>query len=174
MDTTTNAFDRLRKEAKSLLKDLRHGDAAAVRRYACYWPAAEVGDQLCLARAQLVVAREHGYRSWSHLKTSLVPREGEETMDLDASGFLQKLVALLDAGQPLIRSLHEMGSSEELAPALRPIVHQLAEDVSAGSSFSDALAKHPTVFDPGYMAMLKLFEDEMRKAGGPVNEAPAP
>jgi type IV pilus assembly protein PilC len=95
-------------------------------------------------------------------------------MGLGVSGFLQKLVAMLDAGQPLVRSLCELGSSEELAPALRPIARQLADDVSAGSSFSDALAKYPTVFDPGYMAMLKLFEDEMLKAGGPVNEAPAP
>ena len=94
-------------------------------------------------------------------------------MDQAVSKFFQDLVSMLDAGRPLLSSLREMESSGTTAPALRPVVHQLADDIAAGSSFSAALAKHPAVFDPGYLAMLGLFENEMMKAGGPVGEAPA-
>ena len=74
--TDSSAFERLRREAKRLLKDLRDGDKAAIRRYAQYWPGTQSTDAVrTLARAQLVVAREHGYRSWPHLKTSLLPNK---------------------------------------------------------------------------------------------------
>jgi hypothetical protein len=69
-------FDRLRREAKRLLKDLLNGDEEAIRRFTQYWPATRSGDEArTLVRAQLVVAREHGYRSWAHLKTSLLAGE---------------------------------------------------------------------------------------------------
>ena len=74
--STGNAFDRLRMEAKFLLKDARHGDEAALRRFTQYWPASgPSGEVRNLARAQLVIARERGYRSWTHLKTSLLRNE---------------------------------------------------------------------------------------------------
>jgi hypothetical protein len=74
--STGNAFDRLRLEAKCLLKDVRRGDEAATRRFTQYWPATgPSGEVRNLARAQLVIARERGYRSWAHLKTSLLGNE---------------------------------------------------------------------------------------------------
>ena len=94
-------------------------------------------------------------------------------MNNEVSEFLRELVAKLDAGQPLHSSLLEFAESDETAPALRPVIEQLADSIGKGSNFSRALAKHPTVFDPGYVALLGLFEDEMTKAGGPVQNAPA-
>jgi hypothetical protein len=74
--STGNAIDRLRLEAKCLLKDIRRGDAAALRRFAPYWPASgPSGEVRNLSRTQLVIARERGYRSWAHLKTSLLGNE---------------------------------------------------------------------------------------------------
>jgi hypothetical protein len=74
--STGNALERLRKEAKRLLKSVQSGDEAAFRRFAPYWPAAgPSGEVRNLARAQLVIARERGYRSWAHLKTSLLGNE---------------------------------------------------------------------------------------------------
>lgn len=74
--STGNAIDRLRKEAKRLLKDIRRGDAAALQRFTQYWPASgHSGEVRNLARTQLVIARERGYRSWAHLKTSLLGNE---------------------------------------------------------------------------------------------------
>ena len=74
--STGNAFDRLRLEAKCLLKDVRRGDEAATLRFTQYWPATgPSGEAPNLARTQLVIARERGYRSWTHLKTSLLGNE---------------------------------------------------------------------------------------------------
>lgn len=67
--TVDPRFNRLRREAKRLLQDVRQADAAALSRYGHYWPANGLPN---LARAQLVVAREIGYRSWTQLKTTLL------------------------------------------------------------------------------------------------------
>jgi hypothetical protein len=73
---TGTAIDRLRLEAKRLLKDIRRGDAAALQRFTTYWPASgPSGEVRNLSRTQLVIARERGYRSWAHLKTSLLLKE---------------------------------------------------------------------------------------------------
>jgi len=94
-------------------------------------------------------------------------------MGKEVSSFLQNLVTKLDAGNPLYRSLHELATSDDVAAELRPTIEQLAGDIAGGSSFAQALAKHPAVFDPGYVALVRVFEDEMAKAGGPVDNAPA-
>ena len=95
-------------------------------------------------------------------------------MNTEVNEFLQQLVTRLNAGRPLHSSLRELAASDELAPTLRPVISQLAGDIGKGSNFSQALAKHPTTFEPGYVALLKVFEGEMARAGGPVNNAPAP
>ena len=50
---------QLRKQAKELVRAARAGDAAAIARLD--------GRELILARAQLVIAREHGFASWPAL-----------------------------------------------------------------------------------------------------------
>ena len=67
----SRTFEALRREAKRLLRDHRDGMPSAVSRVSAYWPeAASPDSHLKLAQVQLVIAREHGYRSWRHLKAS--------------------------------------------------------------------------------------------------------
>jgi len=81
--STGTALEPLRKEAKRLLKSVQIGDEAALRRFTQYWPASgPSGEVRNLARAQLVIARERGYRSWAHLKTSLLPKQ-ERVMETE-------------------------------------------------------------------------------------------
>jgi Ankyrin repeats (3 copies) len=56
-------LDQLRKQAKELVKAARTGDADALARFD--------GREPILARAQLVIAREHGYPSWPSLVASV-------------------------------------------------------------------------------------------------------
>jgi Ankyrin repeats (3 copies)/Ankyrin repeat len=56
-------LDQLRKQAKELVKAARAGDADALARFD--------GREPILARAQLVIAREHGYPSWPSLVASM-------------------------------------------------------------------------------------------------------
>jgi hypothetical protein len=64
-------LDHLRKQAKDLIKQLRHGERAAVQRFSAShpnFPKNTVG----LADAQSVIAREQGFSSWPKMKSSLV------------------------------------------------------------------------------------------------------
>jgi hypothetical protein len=61
----------LKKEAKSLLKLCRAGDAAALGRIRASLPR-PVAKEVHLAEIQYALAREHGYSSWPDLKRSEV------------------------------------------------------------------------------------------------------
>jgi uncharacterized protein (TIGR03067 family) len=67
-------LDQLRRQAKSLLADLRTGDAQAIATLQEHLPAARgmTADELraanlCLADAQSAIARKSGHASWPHL-----------------------------------------------------------------------------------------------------------
>lgn len=64
--------DNLRKQAKALLRSWKRGDSDARQRVAELFPNAS---SLGLQTAQLVLAREYGFRSWSAL-LRFVPRLG--------------------------------------------------------------------------------------------------
>lgn len=78
--------------------------------------------------------------------------------------FTHQLSVLIDAGLPLVRSLKIL--SDQLKPCyLKVVVSQVREDVETGSPLSEALAKHPNVFDKLYVNMVKAGE-----AGGVLDE----
>lgn len=62
------SLEQLRKKAKELLKSYRAGDPATVTRFQSHHPRAISQQQLALADAQLVLAREYGFSSWAKLK----------------------------------------------------------------------------------------------------------
>jgi len=170
--TDSAAFERLRKEAKRFLKDLRREDNAAIRRYAqCWPPTAATNEARTLARAQLVIAREHGYRSWTHLKTSLLGEKGAGKMEQETSVFIKEFLAMLEAGRPIYSSLMELGE-KQTSPQLRATVEEVAGRIKKGSSLAAAMAEHPAVFDPGYVGLIRIFESEVAALGGPRHNAP--
>jgi len=64
------SLERLRKQAKELLKDYRAGDTEAVERFGAI--LSRLGDSaqsdgVTLADAQFVLAREYGFESWARL-----------------------------------------------------------------------------------------------------------
>ncbi|WP_051807175.1 ankyrin repeat domain-containing protein [Actinoplanes subtropicus] len=76
-------LDSFRRQARSLQRALRAGDAGAVARLARHYPGGLPDDLggLPLAAAQLVVAREYGFASWPRLRRYLatVAEHGWET-----------------------------------------------------------------------------------------------
>ncbi|MEO3414156.1 ankyrin repeat domain-containing protein [Roseovarius sp. CAU 1744] len=78
------SLENLRKRAKSLLKAVRAGDAAALAQVGPYF-----GDPkaIGLQQAQLVVARSHGFSSWTRLKRH-VEGTADESTDQLANRFL--------------------------------------------------------------------------------------
>jgi hypothetical protein len=71
---TRPSLDSLRKQAKSLARDIAAGNAAASARARAQLPEAKV--PLSLRDAQLVVAREYGYAGWRDLSAEVARRCG--------------------------------------------------------------------------------------------------
>jgi len=71
--------------------------------------------------------------------------------------FTQQLSVLMDAGLPIVRSLKIL--AKQMRPGLlKNIVSEVGEDVETGSSFSEALNKHPKAFTKLYVNMVKAGE----------------
>ncbi len=69
----------------------------------------------------------------------------------------RQLATLIDAGLPLLRSLNILVAQLK-ASKLRDILRDVTTDVQSGSTFSEALAKHPKAFDRLYVNMVKAGE----------------
>ena len=69
----------------------------------------------------------------------------------------RQLATLIDAGLPLLRSLNVL-ILQLKASKMKDILREISEDVQAGSTLSDALAKHPKAFDRLYVNMVRAGE----------------
>jgi len=78
--------------------------------------------------------------------------------------FTRQFATLLDAGLPVVRSLDILHNQLKVG-LLKIAVGDVKEDVEGGSSLSEALAKHPGVFDKLYVNMIRAGE-----AGGVLDE----
>lgn len=75
----------------------------------------------------------------------------------DIVTFTRQLSTLIDSGLPLLRSLNVLGEQTE-SPNLKAQIKDAAASVQGGSTFSDALAKHPRTFSKLYVNMIKAGE----------------
>src|SRR3989441_12308327 len=71
--------------------------------------------------------------------------------------FTRQLATLVDAGLPLLRGLRVL-EKQEKHPTLKQIVSELGLGIEGGSTFSEALAQHPKVFNRLYVNMVKAGE----------------
>ena len=71
--------------------------------------------------------------------------------------FTSNLAILQDAGLPIVRSLKILEGQTKVGP-FKTTLAQVCEDVESGSSLSEAMAKHPGVFDTLYTNMVKAGE----------------
>ncbi|MGB9877598.1 MAG: type II secretion system F family protein [bacterium] len=71
--------------------------------------------------------------------------------------FTRQFATLLRAGVPIIRSLDSL-RDQTLNPLLRDIIQQIRTNVMGGMSLGEALARHPKVFSPLYVSMVRVAE----------------
>ena len=71
--------------------------------------------------------------------------------------FTRQLATLVDAGLPLLRGLRVLEKQERSA-VLKGILADLAVSIEGGSTFSEALAQHPKVFNRVFINMVKAGE----------------
>jgi len=89
---------------------------------------------------------------------------GSKVKTRDMVIFTRQLATMIDAGVPLVRSLATLQNQTE-SPALKKHLIELSKDIEGGTSFADALEKHPMVFSPIYINMVRAGE-----AGGILDE----
>jgi type IV pilus assembly protein PilC len=71
--------------------------------------------------------------------------------------FTRQFAVMIDAGLPLVQCLQILGDQTENASLAR-VVHEVRGDVESGSTFAEALGKHPKVFDDLYVNLVAAGE----------------
>ncbi len=71
--------------------------------------------------------------------------------------FTRQLATLIEAGMPLLRGLRTLEEQAE-SRALQRVIQALSLVIENGSSFAEALALHPRIFNPLYINMVKAGE----------------
>jgi len=75
----------------------------------------------------------------------------------DLNIFTRQFVTLQKAGLPLLNSLTSL-KDQTTSSVLKNALEVIIKDIEAGSSLSDALAKHPNVFSELYISMVRAGE----------------
>lgn len=81
----------------------------------------------------------------------------------DVSNFTRQLATMINAGLPIIDALSILRSQSK--GAMEKVISQILADVEEGEALSNALSKHPKVFSPTYVALVKSGE-----VGGVMDE----
>ena len=71
--------------------------------------------------------------------------------------FSRQLATMVDSGIPLVQAMDILCEQIE-EPNFKNVIATIRDDIEVGSSFSEALLKHPAVFSPLYINMVKAGE----------------
>jgi type IV pilus assembly protein PilC len=86
-----------------------------------------------------------------------IPGFGESIKPRDVVIFTRQLATMIDAGLPIVQCLDVLGTQSP-NKKLRTVIRQIKDEVEAGSTFTDALRKHPKLFDDLYVNMVAAGE----------------
>ncbi len=104
------------------------------------------------------VARVGGKKKGGALSFEIkIPGLGGGVKPKVLTTFTRQLATLVDAGLPLLRGLRVLEKQERNA-TLKRILGDLAMAIEGGSTFSEALAQHPKVFNRLFVNMVKAGE----------------
>jgi type IV pilus assembly protein PilC len=80
---------------------------------------------------------------------------GVDTKDLVT--FTRLFATMIDAGLPLVQCL-DILASQQPKPAFAAVLRDIKNSVEGGSTFSDALRKHPRIFDELFVNLIQAGE----------------
>jgi len=75
---------------------------------------------------------------------------------VDVANFTRNIATMIAAGLPLTEALSLLRN--QMSPKMVPVIEDILTTIEAGSSFSEALARHPNVFSKVYIALVKAGE----------------
>lgn len=71
--------------------------------------------------------------------------------------FTRQFAVMVDAGLPLVQCLQILGDQQE-NPTMKGVLRAVKHDIESGSTFAEALGKHPTVFDDLFVNLVAAGE----------------
>jgi type IV pilus assembly protein PilC len=114
-----------------------------------------------VSRGLKVMALEEK-KSGLQMELRLTPKRVKPT---ELTVLSRQLATMISSGMTLLRAFYVLEEQVE-NQLLRETVAAVREDIEAGLSFSDALERHPKVFSPLYVAMVRAGE-----AGGVLEDS---
>ncbi len=83
--------------------------------------------------------------------------QGGGVKDKDMVIFIRQLATMIDAGVPLIQCL-EILEDQQKEKVFKRVIGRIQRDVEEGSTFSDALRRHPKIFDSLFVSLISAGE----------------
>ena len=153
------ALDARGQEASGLLEAASSNAAISQLRQAGYFPTSVIEEAIISSdgkearRRGATVARATKPRA----KKGIVLFQRKKVKPKILMIFTRQLATLIDSGLPLLRSLNVL-ANQERDKVMKNTIDKLADSVQSGSTFSDALALHPKIFNDLYVNMIKAGE----------------
>ncbi|MGD8504060.1 MAG: type II secretion system F family protein [Syntrophobacterales bacterium] len=88
---------------------------------------------------------------------SMIPRFGKTIKPSEMIFFCSQLSLMLEIGTPLTSALQALGNQTKNV-AFKEIIQKMHQDIEEGRQLSDAMKRHPQVFDEVLMSMIKAGE----------------
>src|SRR5882757_3758782 len=153
------ALDARGQEASGLLEAASSNAAISQLRQAGYFPTSVIEEAIISSdgkgarRGTAAAARVAKPRA----KKGIVLFQRRKVKSKILMIFTRQLATLIDSGLPLLRSLNVL-AKQERDKVMKKTTDKLADSVQSGSTFSDALALHPKIFNDLYVNMVKAGE----------------
>jgi len=153
------ALDARGQEASGLLEAASSSAAISQLRQSGYFPTSVIEEAIISSDGKeargrtATVARTTKPRA----KKGIVLFQRRKVKSKILMVFTRQLATLIDSGLPLLRSLNVL-AKQERDKVMKKTIDKLADSVQSGSTFSDALALHPKIFNNLFVNMVKAGE----------------
>jgi type IV pilus assembly protein PilC len=155
------AMDAHGKETKGTLEVSSQNEAIGRVKEMGLFPTKIVETEKVKAKHDKKAApagKAHGKKKGGAMNFNIkIPGLGGKVKPKILTTFTRQLATLVDAGLPLLRGLRVL-EKQERDPTLKSILGELALSIEGGSTFSEALAQHPKVFNRLFVNMVKAGE----------------
>lgn len=150
------AMDSRGKETKGSLEVGSQNEAITRLKEMGYFPTkVEPAQKPAKEGKKAVKAPAKGGLGKKQINIKIPGFSGVKTKQLTT--FTRQLATLVDAGLPLLRGLRVL-QKQEKNPTLKTTLGDLAMAIEGGSTFSEALAQHPKIFNRLFVSMVKAGE----------------
>ena len=153
------ALDARGQEASGLLEAASSNAAISQLRQAGYFPTSVIEEAIISS-----VGKDAGRRAAKVARTAkprakkgIVLFQRKKVKSKILMIFTRQLATLIDSGLPLLRSLNVL-AKQKRDKLMKKTIDKLADSVQSGSTFSDALAMHPKIFNDLFVNMVRAGE----------------